>query len=99
TCGQPAAGERIVLLIEAPRKLGTIAQHSGHRERQDTPKIQQAVLDGRARERQSMSSLERTGGLRGLRVRVLDGLGLVQDGGLPATLGYLQLQNAELRVI
>ena len=44
----------------------------------DAPKIEQAILQRRAGQRQAMFSLELLDGLRDLRGRVLDELGLVE---------------------
>ena len=75
------------------------AEHAGHREIHDAPEIEQAVLDRRAGERQPLPALERARGFRGLRVGVLDRLGLVENDGVPLHVRERFRERAELRVV
>ena len=97
--GQSAAGERVILRVEAAEKMRPVAQRAGHGEGENAPEIQQTVFNGRAGEREAMLGLQRAGRLRGLRVGIFDVLSFVKNRRKPPHLPDGGPEEAQLRVI
>ena len=59
------------------------AQESGHKEVEETPKLEDVVLDGCTRQYEPVVSTDTLHGLRKLRPRVLDDMAFVKDAIVP----------------
>ena len=85
-CGKPAAGDALLHfgVFHSPRLVGLqemrlVAEVTRRHKIHDAPQVQQAVLQRRAGERQTMIGFELFDRLRHLRAGVLDELGFIED--------------------
>mmetsp|Transcript_2519 Transcript_2519/g.4692 ORF Transcript_2519/g.4692 Transcript_2519/m.4692 type:complete len:324 (+) Transcript_2519:2313-3284(+) len=78
-----AAGRAFDALGEPLVELRVRVEECGHDEVQERPQLRHRVLDGRAREKQAVATVEPQQGLPAVAAAVLQGLGLVQHEVLP----------------
>ena len=80
-----------VALLETPVR----AEQAGVQEVEETPEFAEIVLNRRAGGDDADAALEALGGARALGEAVLDGLGLVEDNGVPGAAGQQLLLGGQ----